>query len=376
MKICIVSHNAYGAITGNKMGHIGGVEWQTSLLARWLNARGHSVSFITWNEGGPAEENHDGIRLLTLCRQNEGLPGLRFFHPKWTRLVQALGKADADVYYHNCGDCSTGQTALWCRRNQRAFVFCLASDADCNPLLPEMNKAWEKYLYRMGVHRAGVVIAQTHRQQKKLSDHFGVDSTVIPMPCPSPEFVEKTDCSRAMNRVLWVGRVVRVKRPDRLLELAEKCPDITFDLVGPFSDDDYSRAIHSKAVTIPNLVVHGRVAKDKMAEIYQRASLLCCTSDYEGFPNTFLEAWSHGLPIVSTFDPDSLIQDRRLGVVVNDIQHMAEAVIKLLGQAEQYREASANGRRYYLENHTLEAVMPRFEQVFQAAVKAKLVERS
>ena len=61
--VCIVSHNGYGAITGGRSGYIGGIEWQTSVLARWLAARGHRVSFITWHEGGPDEEMLDGVRV-------------------------------------------------------------------------------------------------------------------------------------------------------------------------------------------------------------------------------------------------------------------------------------------------------------------------
>ena len=36
MKICIVANNAYGALTGEESGHIGGVERQTALLSEWL----------------------------------------------------------------------------------------------------------------------------------------------------------------------------------------------------------------------------------------------------------------------------------------------------------------------------------------------------
>ena len=36
MKICIVAHYAYGALTGEGSGHIGGVERQTALLSEWL----------------------------------------------------------------------------------------------------------------------------------------------------------------------------------------------------------------------------------------------------------------------------------------------------------------------------------------------------
>ena len=48
MKICIVAHFAYGALTGEETGHIGGVERQTALFSNWLAERGHTVSVITW----------------------------------------------------------------------------------------------------------------------------------------------------------------------------------------------------------------------------------------------------------------------------------------------------------------------------------------
>lgn len=34
--ICLVAHFAYGALAGGEHGHIGGVERQTSLMAKWL----------------------------------------------------------------------------------------------------------------------------------------------------------------------------------------------------------------------------------------------------------------------------------------------------------------------------------------------------
>ena len=51
MKVCIISHFAYGAMTGGATGHIGGVERQTTMLARWLARRDHEVTLLTWDEG-------------------------------------------------------------------------------------------------------------------------------------------------------------------------------------------------------------------------------------------------------------------------------------------------------------------------------------
>lgn len=50
--IFIVSRNAYRAMSGVGRGvlFLGG-EWQTSLTAKWLAARGYRVSMLTWDEG-------------------------------------------------------------------------------------------------------------------------------------------------------------------------------------------------------------------------------------------------------------------------------------------------------------------------------------
>lgn len=366
--ICIVSHNAYGAVSGGSSGFIGGVERQTSLLAKWLAARGHRVSFVTWDEGGPQEEEINGVRILKVCRRDAGLPGLRFFHPKWTGLNAALRKAAADVYYHNCGECVTGQMALWCRRHGRRFVFAAASDADCDPSLPELKSRRERILYRCGLRRADSVIAQTTTQQDRFRAHFGVSAEIIPMPCPGPDVAEYLPPNAASRRVLWIGRVCRVKRPDKLVEVAAMCPDVHFDLAGPVYDDDFSRAAVLAAEKLPNVSVHGPVPRDRVSELYRGASLLCNTSDYEGFPNTFLEAWSHGLPVVSSFDPDSVIQRQGLGITGSDAASLSSGIMELLSTETAYREASRRARAYYLSSHTTEAVLPKLENVLAAGV--------
>jgi glycosyltransferase involved in cell wall biosynthesis len=377
LKICIVSHNAYGAITGNKNGHIGGVEWQTTLLAKWLVMRGHKVSFITWNEAGLPEQQLEGIRIITLCRKNAGLPGLRFFHPKWTSLVAALRRADAEVYYQNCGECVTGQVAMWCRSHRRPFVFSSANDTDCDAKLPELGSFRERLLYRYGIRHADRVIVQTEKQRLSLRSGFGLDSVCIPMPCPGPLDAELTSRSFPVSRrVLWIARIHPQKRPDRFLDVAESCPELEFDFVGPPSGDTYSQQITQRAKAISNIIVHGAVPRERVSAYFQRAALFCCTSDYEGFPNTFLEAWSHGVPIVTTFDPDALIQKRGLGMVASDTPGLIAGVRKMFDTPGLYQKAAGNARQYYLENHTVEAVMPQFEKVFQDAAMRKPVERS
>ncbi len=371
LSICIVSHNGYGAISGGNGGFVGGVERQTSLLARWLAERGHQVSFLTWDEGGSAEEMINGVQVIKICKKDAGLPGLRFFHPKWTGLCGALRKADADVYYHNCGECVTGQIAMWCRRNERSFVFSAASEADCDPGFPELSSHQERWLYLRGLRQADQVIVQTRAQQSMMVKNFQVSAVVIPMPAPGPSVEAYQMPSQSACRVLWIGRVCNVKRPDRLVEIARACPQIEFDVAGPVYDDEFSRGAAAEAATLGNVTMHGSVSRANIPELYRNASLLCCTSDYEGFPNTFLEAWSHGLPVVSTVDPDGVIVRENLGRVASDSEALAASIRSLLEDPVDYAASSEATRSYFLQHHAIEAVMPQFEVVFASLPRAE-----
>ncbi len=367
MKICIVAHFAFGALTGGRNGHIGGVERQTSLMARWLAGRGHDVSIITWDEGQDDGMVIDGVRVLKVCGRDEGLPGLRFLTPRWVTLNAALRRADAEIYYQNCGEYVTGQVALWTRIHGRKFVYAVASDPDCMAGLPLMKTLRERVLYRYGLRNADRIIVQTRSQKRLLRAEFALESEMIPMPCPGPdeaEFVPPFMPSGGRGRILWIGRIDRVKRPDRFLAVVEACPDLEFDLVGPAGDETYAREILAKASLYGNLRIHGGVARDLLPGIYKNSACLCSTSEVEGFPNTFLEAWSYGIPVVSTIDPDSIIAERGLGMVGRDVPELIASLRRLLESGERWTEISRKARSYFIETHHFPKVMPGMEKIF------------
>jgi glycosyltransferase involved in cell wall biosynthesis len=344
-------------------------------MARWFAGRGYSIDVLTWDEGQQDGVEIDGVRVFKMCRKEAGIKGLRFFWPKWTSLVAAMARANADLYYQNCGEYVTGQVALWCRRHGRRFVYSVANDPDCDARLPEMHTLRERILYRYGLKTADQVIVQTKRQQELLQAGFGRESVVIPMPCPGPsenDYAQGADERSRSHRVLWIGRICEQKRPDRLLDLAETCPDVRFDLVGPADGTPYSHAVCDRARSLPNVTLHGPAARERVPEFYEKARVMCCTSDFEGFPNTFLEAWSHGLPIVSTFDPDRLIAENDMGIVASDRQGLSAGVRTLLSDGPRWQQASRAARRYYLENHTVDSAMPKFEAVFQEVMNGRL----
>lgn len=375
MKICIVAHFAYGAMAGGMSGHIGGVERQTSLMARWFAKRGYQVSMVTWDEGQDDGELIEGVTNIMLCKRTDGIPGLRFFYPRWTSLIGALKCANADIYYHNCAEYVTGQVALWCKINNKEFVFSVPSDPDCDPKLPKLKKFRERILYRYGLRNSSKIIVQTKTQQRMLKTGIGLDSDIVPMPCPKPDFV--TDINNKFNknekfRVLWVGRISQEKRLEVLLDIAEANPELEFDVAGrPKDINDYTRGLLSRANAIRNVTVHGMVERNRMGELYQKAHILSCTSRYEGFPNVFLEAWSYGVPIVSTVDPDDVIKTYGLGEVALDSDEASATICKLLSDADHWAKVSSNTRKYFIENHNMDSSMMQFEMIFNETLMNK-----
>ncbi len=368
--ICFVSPNNYAVLSGRSdLGHIGGSEIQQPMIARELLERGYRASFITLDHGQPDGIEHDGIRVYKTCSRSDGIPGLRFIHPRWTSLWRAMARADADIYYQRNAGSETGQIAWWCARHRRRFIFAVASDLDCLPGLPYLRKARERILYRAGLHRADCVIAQTLKQQQMLESTFRVRSVLIRSCSADPRTGGRSD--RAIDpdaplRLLWVGRFAVEKRIEFLFDLAQRCPEYQIDVVGGAPPkDEYARKCARRASELPNIRLHGIVPHAEIGAFYDCAALLLCTSPAEGYPNTFMEAWARGVPVVTTVDPDEVVRCHGLGALAADVDGLIAEVHRLTGDPDLWATVSRTVREFYLETHTIDATCSAYESLFE-----------
>jgi glycosyltransferase involved in cell wall biosynthesis len=370
MHIAIVAHNAYRMLSGSHSGHVGGVERQAAMLARWLAGRGHRVSLITWHEGGPAIEEIDGIRVIKTCRADAGLPLLRFLVPRWSSLNRALHLADAEIYYQNGAEEVTGQVGLWCRRNRRQFIFSTASDMDCEEHPARGGSLRERVLYRYGLRAAHRVIVQSQKQARMLEASTGLAATVLPMPGEDLAGLAGGDSHAppsASPLLLMVGRIAPEKNVEMFLDVARSLPGMQFLIVGgPVkSAGEYFERVTRLAAELPNVDFFGSADRHQLASLYRSATALCCTSHYEGFPNTFIEAWSVGLPVVSTVDPDGVIARHGLGAHVSSAEEMRCRLSEIALSPELRARIARVSRAYFESMHLLDKAMARFESLFQ-----------
>jgi len=128
--------------------------------------------------------------------------------------------------------------------------------------------------------------------------------------------------------VAWLARVVAVKGPHRVLELAQKVPEARFILAG---GGDLLEEVRANAPE--NLSVLGWQEAEK---VWAVADLAISTSENEGMPVALIEAQLMGLPIVA-LDVGSVaevIQDQVTGFVFDEFdERFIEAVKRLISDS-------------------------------------------
>jgi glycosyltransferase involved in cell wall biosynthesis len=122
--------------------------------------------------------------------------------------------------------------------------------------------------------------------------------------------------------------------------------------------------IKAQAEALPNVEFVGFVPYAQIEPHFDGARVFVNTSANEGFPNTFLQAWSRGIPTVSFCNTASVVDGRPVTHVVTDVDEMTGAVRELMGNDEVWLAAGARARRCAEQCHTLEAALGVYEQVF------------
>jgi len=368
MKICLVGPDNLTALAREYRRHtVGGEAVQQALLGRALARRSYDVRMVVADYGQSDGAEWEAIRVFKTYRPDAGIPAFRFIHPRWTGTWSALKRADADLYYTSCAGMHVGLLALFCRRYGRRFVFRTASDTDCDGSRLLVRFARDRWLYAYGLRRADAILVQSESQAQALARNYGLASRVAAMLVekPSPDPARDID-------LLWVSNIRKVKRPDRILDLAERLPKVKIHMVGgPLPGEEaLFRHVSLKARAKANVSFHGGLPYWDANELYGRARLLVNTSDVEGFPNSYLQAWIRGVPVVTLIDPDGVIEREGLGIAPKSAAEIPGAIGRLLHDPVAWKAASDRCRAFMAREYGEEKVLAPYCDTFGRAMRA------
>jgi glycosyltransferase involved in cell wall biosynthesis len=190
----------------------------------------------------------------------------------------------------------------------------------------------------------------------------------------SPGFQKGGDDVRARHGidgplVLFLGVRRGYKGHDVLAAAAENVavtrPDVTFAFVGP------GEPVGGGAARI---IDAGEADEAQRAAWLDAADLLCLPSAGEIFPVSILEAWSVGTPVLTSDIPtlQELVERSGGGATApREPRAVADAILALLGDPAGLRALGERGHMFWRQNHTIEAVARRHEEIYSALVRVE-----
>lgn len=340
---------------------VGGAEVQQTILARILRRAGYRVSVICLDFGQPQDAELDGIRVHGTFSEKQGIPVLRFVHPRLTAMWRAMREVNADIYYQRSASHLTAVVAQFCRRHGKRSIYAAASDADFVPGHQQIRFARDRWLHRRGLAMVDRIVVQNRAQLEACRRNCGREAVLIPS---CYELAEKASLEGEL--ALWVGTVHDQKRPELFLELARRLPQRRFVLVGgpghgsSAGAPGYFDAIRRQAAALPNVLCTGFQPLAAVEAWFDRARVLVNTSTYEGMPNTFLQAWARGVPTLATVEVGAPVHS-----VFDDIAAAAAEIERLFADEPYWSMKSAACRAYYERHHAPASVLARYAALLE-----------
>lgn len=344
-------------MTGRKLETDGGAEVQLKALGEAFLREGCDIHFIVDDYGQGKIEIVNRVTIHKIPFRYRGGSNFYIFET-WIKLWTKLLKLQPDIHLIKFPRDLLLPLGLLCKIKKKKTIFIGQIDNDVNPDYLKKENLLSYYIFRIGLKLTNWVVAQNRNQQKGFMEHYQRESIIIPNFLTLP--VSKKQADKSF--ILWVGNTLPKKRPELFIQLAKNFPNYRFKMiVAPTDAVPDDSTIKKKAKKIDNLDYIGYVPFAEISEYFQGACLLVSTSEKEGFPNTFLQAWQHKTPVVSlSINPDDIIAIYNLGRHSKTFHNLIRDVKKIMEDDKLRLDMGRNCKEYVNHYHSEKFILPQY----------------
>jgi len=186
----------------------------------------------------------------------------------------------------------------------------------------------------------------------------------VPILSDRSKIVKRFSLNPDCLYVLWMGRLTRVKRPDRVIELAKRFPEVNFIMAG---DGELKEELEAKSAK--NVKFLGVQSSDEM---FSLADIVLLTSDSEGMPLTLIEGQMAGVPAIATDvgSVSEIVENEVTGFVTSiQIDQIASSLGRLIDDSMLRSIMAKNAKERALDRFSIAKMVESHIQVYKQALK-------
>lgn len=337
---------------------IGGWAVQLSIWLRALEDAGHETALLTWKGALAHVGSGQQIKLIETYDPARGVRVAKYFYSYIPKLLAAARAYRPDVMIQGVCGVHTAMMAFVAGQLGIPFVHRVVNDKDVDERCKIGLRSYEWLAYSWARNRAAAFLCQNEYQREKLAAlypgkpiHVVHNAVVVAEDAPAP-------LPRAQRRyVAWLGVFRYGKNLPLLFRIAREHPTVEFRVAGmPDRVVDQSTLDAVNGLRhLPNVEMVGYVRRADVQQFLSEATILLCTSDFEGFSNVFLEAFTTGTPVMTRrqVDPDSIIARHTLGASAEDESALSRSVKAFWDmEANEYNSLARRCQTYVRTNHS------------------------
>lgn len=221
----------------------------------------------------------------------------------------------------------------------------------------QLKKHTDNGLFKWCLRRADLIILLAKKWQELFQEQYAdvkTPTTVLYNPC---EIVPEVPFEEKEHIIIMAALFNDNKAPDLLLkawqQIGSSYPDWRILMLGNGEEERFRKMAEEMGIS-DSVTFTGYLEGEEKEEVFRKASICCMCSYEEGFPMVVLEAWAHGICVVTTPVgglPEVLEDDRNALVFdFGDWQQLASHLDRLISAPEQ-RKSLANYSRRFVTNH-------------------------
>ena len=328
----------------------------TVQLYAWLHgfiANNVKVGLLTFKGAKDIIGSETNIELYETYHINRGRKFLKWIYYRLPTTLNQLRQSNADVVIKATPELATGMIALVCFWLRIPFVYRVANDIEADDRIKLRKEPYEIMAFKYALRTAKAIICQNSYQFTRFRELYP-NKPVIILHNPYLNSLVNKNLQENRSYVAWVGIFQTQKNLPGLYEIATSLPNVKFKIAGDYFKalDQQSEFALEQLHRCKNVEFVGFLKPGDIPDFLVKAYLLLNTSHYEGFSNTFLEAFAVGTPVVTirNVDPDEIIYKHGLGISVCQHADLKSAVENLIASPD-YDTISKKCKDYINAHH-------------------------